>query len=143
MIDTSKHELDNIGMSDIWNIESLKEYIDRRFEDSDKAVQAALQAAKEAVGKAEVATEKRFDAVNEFRQQLSDQTNTFIPRLEYDAQHKNLDDKLAALTDRINTNQGAIQGSTATKNQLYTAASLAAAAAGAIATIAIILVGHK
>ena|ERR1035437_6398347 len=48
-----------------WNIPSLKSYVDQRFLDSDKAVSAALQAAKEAVGKAEIATEKRFDALSE------------------------------------------------------------------------------
>src|ERR1035437_7296372 len=48
-----------------WNIPSLKSYVDQRFLDSDKAVSAALQAAKQAVGKAEIATEKRFDALSE------------------------------------------------------------------------------
>lgn len=42
----------------------------------------ALDAAKEAITKAETATEKRFDSVNEFRQTLSDQTRTFMPRTE-------------------------------------------------------------
>lgn len=68
----------------------------------EKAVAAALAAAKEAVTKAEVAADKRFDGVNEFRQTLSDQTNTFIPRAEYNAQHKALEDKVAANTDRLN-----------------------------------------
>ena len=39
-----------------WTIETLKELMEQRFIDQDKAVQAALQAAKEAVAKAEVAT---------------------------------------------------------------------------------------
>lgn len=56
-------------------------------------VALALEATKEAIGKAEVATSKaidkesqanadRFASVNEFRQQLNDQARTFMPRTE-------------------------------------------------------------
>jgi hypothetical protein len=64
------------------------------FDAADKAVQAALAAAKEASTKAEVAADKRFEATNEFRAQLSDQARTFMPRLEYETSHKALTDKL-------------------------------------------------
>lgn len=47
---------------------------------SDRALAAAFSAAKEAVDKANTASEKRFDGVNEFRAQLSDQAGTFITR---------------------------------------------------------------
>jgi hypothetical protein len=57
---------------------------EQRFTDSAKAVDAALAAAKEAVIKAETATEKRFESVNEFRQTLSDQTRHFITREVFD-----------------------------------------------------------
>lgn len=89
-----------------WSVDTLKEYLEQRFKDSDKAVQAALLAAKEAVLKAEAASDKRFDAVNEFRQTLSDQTNTFITKGEYQAQHKALEDRVAVLTDRMNQDKG-------------------------------------
>ncbi len=92
-------------MSD-WTFETFKEYIDQRFADSDKAIQAALQAAKEAVAKAEIATEKRFDAVNEFRGQLADQAATLLTRSEYDTNHKALEDKISDLTDRLNRSEG-------------------------------------
>lgn len=46
------------------------------------AVNAALVAADRAVLKAETASEKRFDAVNEFRGTLSDQQRTLMPRPE-------------------------------------------------------------
>lgn len=45
-------------------------------------VALALAASEKAVSKAETANEKRFEGVNEFRAQLSDQANTFIPRAE-------------------------------------------------------------
>lgn len=89
-----------------WTVDTLKEYTEQRFTDQDKAVQAALLAAKEAVIKAETATEKRFEATNEFRQQLSDQTNTFLPRPEYNAQHKALEEKVYILTERMNQDKG-------------------------------------
>lgn len=89
-----------------WTVDTLKEYIEALRSDDQKAVQAALLAAKEAVIKAENATEKRFESVNEFRAQLADQGNTFLPRLEYDAQHKALEDRVSALTDRINIKEG-------------------------------------
>lgn len=83
---------------------SLKEYLetliannDKRYEQrfndtkiavdaaliaADKAVAAALAGQKEAVTKAEVAAEKRFESVNEFRNTLSDQQRLLLPRLE-------------------------------------------------------------
>lgn len=83
-----------------------RDYVDRRFEDLEKAVTVALSSAEKAVVKAETATEKRFEATNEFRQQLSDQTNTFIPRPEYAAQYKSLEEKVSMLTDRMNQDKG-------------------------------------
>jgi hypothetical protein len=61
---------------------SLREYVDIRFNDQEKAVNAALQAAERAVTKAEIASEKRFDSVNEFRAALSDSARLLMPRAE-------------------------------------------------------------
>ena len=49
---------------------------------AERAVATALLSAEKAVTKAELAADKRFEAVNEFRQTLSDQTATFMPRTE-------------------------------------------------------------
>lgn len=100
-----------------WTVDTLKEHITQRFQDNqkaleaalvsqEKAVAAALAATKEAINKAEVATEKRFESVNEFRQALTDQTNSFLPRLEYNAQHKALEEKVDTLTARMNQDKG-------------------------------------
>ncbi len=51
----------------------------------DRANRIALDAAEKAVLKAETASEKRFEAVNEFRQTLSDQAANFITRKEVEA----------------------------------------------------------
>lgn len=100
-----------------WNVESLKESIDQRFADNqkavdtallsqEKAVNAALLAAKEAVIKAEILTDKRFDAVTETVTQVADQTSDLLPRAEYLANHKALDDKIVVANDAINRSSG-------------------------------------
>ncbi len=64
----------------------------------EKAVQAALASSEKAVTKAEIAAEKRFDAVNEFRGQLSDQARDFMPRNEAELLVKALAEKIDTLT---------------------------------------------
>lgn len=82
---------------------------------AEKAVAAALANADRAVNKAEVAAEKRFESVNEFRAQLTDQTATLLTRAEADA-------KLSALSDRISDIKGRIDigdgGKQATVNNM-------------------------
>jgi hypothetical protein len=65
-------------------------------------VALALAASDKAVTKAETATEKRFESVNEFRAQLSDQTKGFVARLEFDAQRAGLGEKVDGLVDQVN-----------------------------------------
>jgi hypothetical protein len=68
---------------------------------AQEAVQAALAAAKDATGKAELATEKRLEAVNEFRSQQGDLIRSFLPRPEYAAQHTAQGEKIDALNARL------------------------------------------
>lgn len=97
--------------------QDLKDSITQRFGDADlryqqrfdaqtkaldaalaaqkEAVQTALVAAEKATSKAEVASDKRFESVNEFRQTLTDQTATFMPRSEAES-------RLSALYEKIN-----------------------------------------
>ncbi len=49
---------------------------EQRFQANKEAINAALLAAEKAVAKAEAASEKRFEGVNEFRAQLADQART-------------------------------------------------------------------
>lgn len=109
-----------------WTVDTVKEYFEQRFTDQDRAVQAALQAAKEAVLKAETSSDKRFDSVNEFRRTLSDQTNTFLSRPEYEAQHKALEDRVTDLSDRMNKADGRGAGLSAGWGYLAGAVGLAA-----------------
>lgn len=61
-----------------------------RLEAARREHAAALAANDKAIAKQEIAAEKRFEAVNEFRAQLSDQAATFMPRAEYDRAHLDL-----------------------------------------------------
>jgi hypothetical protein len=92
-----------------WTIETLREHFDvvlgandrryeQRFKDSQTAVDAALNAAKEAVLKAEMASEKRFEGVNEFRQTLADQQRTLMPRAEAELRMGAIEARLESIT---------------------------------------------
>ncbi len=61
----------------------------------------ALAAAKEAVTKAEDASNKRFEGVNEFRKQLGDQALTFMSKDEGNARFKSLEDKVLNVERRL------------------------------------------
>ncbi len=87
---------------------AVEQRIHQRFDLQERAVQSALvaqekaataaaQVAREAISKADSATEKRFEGVNEFRQALSDQTARFIMRSEYTSAHEALMDRCTKL----------------------------------------------
>src|ERR1022692_3271085 len=91
------------------------------LEGAEKAVQSALISAEKAVAKAELAADKRFESVNEFRQQLSDQTATFPSRDEVDTKIDSLRAQTEInarriaelelrLTSRLDTEQGSRDG---------------------------------
>lgn len=81
-------------------VRELMDERDHRYEDRfvamDEKTSLALAGSEKAVSKAEAATEKRFDAVNEFRSALGDQASLQMPRKEADA-------KFVAFEDKINT----------------------------------------
>jgi hypothetical protein len=61
-------------------IDALDRLFTSQLGAQDEKVQLALTAADKALMKAEAATEKRFEGVNEFRATLSDQAATFVTR---------------------------------------------------------------
>jgi hypothetical protein len=76
------------------------------FDANEKYNTAILASAKEAVQKAEAATEARFASVNEFRAQLKDQASTLLPGEEFATQLRGVDDRLT----RIESAQSEITG---------------------------------
>lgn len=114
-------------------IVSMREYLERVLDERDRlygakfvasevavaaaltaqktSVDAALVAADRAVAKADVANEKRFDAVNEFRAQLNDQAKTFMPRTETTSLIKSLDDKIESSQANFDAKLDALRAS--------------------------------
>lgn len=82
----------------------MEVFYTRRFEDLDAKTTLALAAADKAVTKAEIATEKRFEGVNEFRATLADQANRLMPREEavskFDNMQKDINSLSKEVTDR-------------------------------------------
>jgi Fe2+ transport system protein B len=75
--------------------------LDAAFKAAEQAVAVALSNAEKATQKAETAAERRFESVNEFRQSLSDQTQTFLPRQEYSVQHNSMAEQIQALATQM------------------------------------------
>jgi hypothetical protein len=78
----------------------------QRFDAQQEGLKQALAAAKEAVSKAEVAMEKRFDNTNEWRQTYDDLANKKLGREEYFTAHQVIEDKIAQLQKRVDTTEG-------------------------------------
>lgn len=69
---------------------------------------AALEAADKAIAKSEESYNKRFESVNEFRAQLSDQATRFMPRLEAEQRIGQNAEKINALEQRHGADVGLI-----------------------------------
>lgn len=86
-------------------IANRTETVRAAFQAQKEMIVAALASADRAIVKAELANDKRFDGVNEFRAALDNQQRTLIQRSEVDVLFKGLDSKIAAiekgLEDRI------------------------------------------
>lgn len=89
-------------------IESNRELIQQTMAERELRYEQRFIAQENALAKQAQAYDKRFENVNEFRSQLSDQAGTFMPRQEYQAKHDALIDKVDAgnktLSDRIDIN---------------------------------------
>lgn len=75
----------------------------QRFEATAIYVAFGFSSAEKAITKAEIATEKRFEGVNEFRSQLGDQQRTFMPRAEVLVMESAVTNRLAAVEKRVDT----------------------------------------
>jgi hypothetical protein len=71
-------------------IAHAKDLLAERLSGQERVFGERFEAAEKAIEKAEAATEKRFDSVNEFRAQLADQTASFATRESQEALMKSL-----------------------------------------------------
>jgi hypothetical protein len=115
---------------------NVMEERDKRYRDrflaQDEKTSLALTAAKEAVLKAENATEKRFEAVNEFRSTLSDQAALLMTKAEANSRIGGQDDKLTIFKEELtrlrearSETKGHASGVSATLAMMFAVAGLA------------------
>lgn len=104
-------------MADEWTVETSRAHFmaileerekryDQRFTDMQTALQAALAASEKAVIKAEVATEKRFEGVNEFRSLVNDLVAGKIDRTEFALAMNSVTERQEELKDRVTRSEG-------------------------------------
>jgi hypothetical protein len=91
-------------------LNALSDRCNDRFAAIEKAVIAALAAADRATTKAEAATEKRFEGVNEFRESLADQARDLMPRLETESLVRGLRERIEKLESRKEADSGHTTG---------------------------------
>jgi hypothetical protein len=90
-----------------------------------------------AISKAEIATEKRFESVNEFRQTLSDQTKSFITKAEFEALRDTAGNRIADMSSRLDKIEGKAVGLNA--GWIYLLGGLSAVGAVVSVIVAIFL----
>ena len=91
-----------------------KDAVKEAFAAQKEAISAALAAQDRAVSKAEMASEKRFEGVNEFRAQLGDQQRTLMPRVEAENRLGTMGEKISVLesfrTEMLSKGSGTKEG---------------------------------
>ena len=124
-------------------IEAAERRSDMRFEAMDKQVKAAFESSQRAIDKADQATEKRFEGVNEFRSALSDQATRFVTNDQLHAMGDKLEsasqrnrEDIGKLTTRMNLREGEDTGSRLTYANM---AVLLGVTGGVIGTIIVLV----
>lgn len=96
----------NLRLSEAANVAALTAEV-KAFKEQ---ITTQFQSIKEAVSKAEVASEKRFEGVNEFRATLADQQRTLIPRMEAEALMRALAEKIGKIEQEMTEHRSSKTG---------------------------------
>lgn len=127
---------------------TLRQYVDAMFTEKDRAVQAALDAQKEAVAaalasadkataKAEQNAEKWRESANEWRGAMSDRDRELPSRREVEAMNAAFDARLAIVEKAVDHGAGRTEGIR------ITAGALAGSIASVVALAGLILAAVK
>ena len=84
----------------------LREFFSALLEQLELRQAQRFDAQQKALDKAEAAAEKRFESVNEFRNQLKDQQALFATRAEMIARFQTLEEKIGAAAAILNKSEG-------------------------------------
>lgn len=136
---------------------ALTAMIDARFATYRALIEAqaermayGLASSDKAVQKAETATERRFESVNEFRAQLTDQAATFIPRAEAEQRIRQNAEKIDALAEvvdklatRIDVREGRSGGHIDSTKNLVTLIGIGLALISALTVIVSVYLASK
>lgn len=104
-----------------WTLDTLQDHLksiiennnaryEVMFANAEKSVHAALNSADTAIKKAEAASDKRFEGVNEFRATLADQQRMLMPRAETEEAIKRICERLMKLEDGASERRAKYQG---------------------------------
>jgi hypothetical protein len=85
------------------HIANQVDQIQAALDSARRETQFANDASQKAIEKAETSTDKRFAAVNEFREQIADQAARFVPREVADAENKDALRRIEANAESIAT----------------------------------------
>jgi SMC interacting uncharacterized protein involved in chromosome segregation len=116
-------------------LDNLEKAIDARFESVTLATNTALSSADKAIQKSDIATEKRLDAVNEFRNQQKDLITTFARKREMNILIGALRDDVRALQSRMDIMTGREVGAEENWGKIIALVGLTATVVGIVSAI--------
>lgn len=134
-----------------WTVDTVHVHLLDLIRAADIRYTQRFEAQAEAIRKAEDATEKRFESVNEFRAALTDQSRNSPSRIEVDGQYaalgaqisetrKSLEDKAASNAARISGLEGDMKGLGGRSSGVQQQWGYIFAAIGAMVAIASIII---
>ncbi len=98
------------GNSNGWTFDTLYIHVMEISKAAKEGVNAAMASAEKAILKAETATEKRFDSVNEFRQAMRDQQDNFANKSETNMRLDDIIKRLDRVTLGMESSSGRSSG---------------------------------
>lgn len=120
-------------------IDALKNNFEGQIGNAKDALAASIASAEKAVTKAEMANEKRFESVNEFRAQQTDLMARFMPRLEAETWKQSSGEKIDMIVSRMDRLEGRSGGMAAGWGIIVSAVVVSSSVIGAV----IVLIGNN
>lgn len=93
-----------------WTVTTLYDHFTILLEHQKESSMLARNMADKALQKAELASEKRFESVNEFRSSLNDYVKTLVTKTEFDIHTKNHNNRIEKIEKEIFLAMGQRQG---------------------------------
>lgn len=117
--------------------------VNERFHFVEMSTEKAFENSQRAIDKADIATEKRFEGVNEFRAALADQATRFVTLDQLRATADKLEatilrnrQDIDTLNDRMNLREGASAGSKVTIGNIVVLVTVSIGAIGVLVVLA-------